>query len=159
MTPSWHGRIVADGDLALVLDACKFFEAEYYAAVAEVDIERLRGNRLEDVEKRLPGIIGYRYHQLQEIDAILGYLEIRQTAVKGARRRHYMEHYNRNLTPTTVEKYVEADEDVVAMAILCNHVSLARNRFVALSKQHEYLHFQLGNITRLLVAGVNDAVL
>ena len=157
---SWYAKVVRDvDDLNPLLDACDFFDNEYTLAVHEVDITQLRGKRVEEVEKELPGIVGRRYYQLQEIEAILGYLNIRQTAIKGARRRHYLEHYNRALTPTTAEKYVEADDDVLAIATLINQVALVRNKFVALSKQHEYLHFQLTNITRLIAAGVNDAIL
>jgi hypothetical protein len=156
---SWYGRIVSTDDLSLVLDACDFFETEYDEAVKEVDMRLLRGLRVEEIEKRLPGIVGYRNHQFQEIEAILGYLVIRQTAIKGARRRHYLEHYQRTLNPNTVEKYVEADNEVLAMATLYNQALFIRNKFIALSKQHEFLHYQLTNITKLIVAGVNDALL
>jgi hypothetical protein len=158
---SWFAKVEhdPDPDLPTVLAACEFFDKEYLAAVHEVDIDQLRGMRIDEAEKRLPGIIGFRYHQLEEINAIVGYLEIRLTAIKGMRRRHYLEHYNRALTPTTAEKYVEADEDVLKMAILLNHTAMTRNKFVALSKQHNYLHYQLVNITNLLVAGMVDAVL
>jgi hypothetical protein len=157
---SWYAKVIRDvDDLSPALDACDFFDQEYDAAKREVDIAQLRGKRVEEVEKELPGIVGRRYYQLQEIEAILGYLAIRQTAIKGMRRRHYLEHYNRALTPTTAEKYVEADEEVLVIATLINQVAFVRNKFVALSKEHEYLHFQLTNITKLLAAGINDAIL
>jgi hypothetical protein len=62
------------------------------------------------------------------------------------------------LAPPTAEKYVEADDDVLAIATLINQLEFVRNKFEALSKQHEYLHFQLTNITKLLAAGVNDTI-
>jgi dTDP-4-amino-4,6-dideoxygalactose transaminase len=156
----WYGKVVRDPlDLAPVHAACDYFEEEYLNAVQEVDIKQMRGMRVDEVEKRLPGIVGYRYAQLQEIEAILGYIQIRETAIKGMRRRHYLEHYNRALTPTTAEKYVEADDEVLAMALLRNRVALTRNRFLGLTKEHECLHFQLTNISKLLAAGVDDAVM
>jgi hypothetical protein len=156
---SWYAKVIRDAtDLSPVLDACDFFDKEYTAAMLEVDITQLRGKRVEEIEKELPGIVGRRYYQLQEIEAILGYLNIRQRAIKGLRRRHYLEHYNRALAPPTAEKYVEADDDVLAIATLINQLEFVRNKFEALSKQHEYLHFQLTNITKLLAAGVNDTI-
>jgi hypothetical protein len=53
---------------------------------------------------------------------------------------------------------VEADDEVLALAMIRNRLALIRNKFLAVTKQHEYLHFQLSNLTKLIVAGVNDAV-
>ena len=155
---SWYAKVINDPTFDSVLDACDYFDAEYENAAREIDINLLRGQRVEEVAKRLPGLVGYRCRQMQELDAILDYVEIKQLAVKGARRRHYLEHYNRALTPSTAEKYVECDEEVLALAMLYNQVKLVRNKFQALSKEHEYLHFEIGNITKLLAAGVNDAL-
>jgi dTDP-4-amino-4,6-dideoxygalactose transaminase len=156
---SWYAHIFNDPtDTTAILDASDYFEDEYAAASAEIDMTALRGMRVEDIQKRLPGIVGYRWRQLQELEAILGLLEIREIAVRGARRKHYLEHYNRALTATTVEKYVEADDEVLALAMIRNRLALIRNKFLAVTKQHEYLHFQLSNLTKLIVAGVNDAV-
>jgi hypothetical protein len=156
----WYDKVVRDPlDLSPVYTACDYFEAEYLSAVQEVDIKQLRGTRVSEIEKRLPGIVGFRYAQLQELEAILGYVQIREIAIKGGRRRHYLEHYNRALTPTTAEKYVEADVEVLAMALLRNRVALTRNRFLGLTKEYECLHFQLTNITKLLAAGVDDAIM
>lgn len=160
MSRSWYARIVADpGDFSPVIaDAYEYFDREYLAAVQEIDLQRLRGQRVEEIAKQLPGIVGYRCNQMFELAAICDYLEIRETAVRGARRRHYIEHYNRALTPTTVEKYVDADEEVLMVATLINLVKFMQHKFEALSKQHEYLHFQLSNISKLIAAGVNDAI-
>lgn len=154
---SWYRRVVQDpDDFSPVLEAIDYFDAQYAQACTEVDV---RGRRLEEIEKQLPGIVGYRYAQLQELESIMDYLEIREKAVLGTKRRHYLEHYNRALSDRMVEKFAEADQEVIAIAELRNHVAAVRNRFVALSRQHEYLHFQLGNVTKLRVAGIEDAIL
>ena len=157
---SWYRRIVQDqNDLAPVNEACEYFEAECAQAVAEVNLDTLRGLRVVELQKRLPGIAGFRHGQMLELNDIIGYLELRETALKGAKRRHYLEHYDRVLTATTVEKYVDADAQVVELTLLRNHVLHVRNRYTALMKQLDNLHFQLGDLTRLLVAGFNDAVI
>jgi len=156
----WYQRIVANpDDISLIDHACEYFEREYQAGVKEIDVASLRGERVEQVHKQLPGLYGYRHAQLQELEAILSYLEIRQTAIRGQRRRHYIEHYNRALNPTTAEKYVEADDEVLALRLLSNQVALIRNYYLGLTKRHEFLEFRLGDITKLIVAGVNDALM
>ena len=153
----WHERIVSSSDLSPVLDAISYFETQYDEACVEA--AALRGLRLHEVQTRLPGIVGYRYAQQSELDDIIDYLEIRELALLGQKRRHYLEHYNRALSERMVERFAEAEDDVIAMKELRNRVAAVRNRFVALSRQHEYLHFQLSNITRLRCAGIEDATL
>src|SRR4051812_23983219 len=109
---SWYDRIASDpADLSPVLDAIDYFNAQYSEGREETD--RLKGNRLIEVQGRLPGMVGFRCEQMHELDAIVGYLEIRETAVLGARRRHYLEHYNRQLSDRMVEKYAESHDDVI----------------------------------------------
>lgn len=154
----WYNKIVSDpSDLTPVLGAIEHFEREYSEACAEM--KALNGRRLQEVSTRLPGIVGYRYAQQTELDDILGVLEIREMALMGQKRRHYLEHYNRALSDRMVERFAEAEPDVVAMKELRNRVAAIRNKYVALSRHHEYLHFQLNNITKLRCHGVEDAIL
>jgi dTDP-4-amino-4,6-dideoxygalactose transaminase len=154
---SWYAKVILDIDA--ISEACEYFETQYLVGTREADISTLRGQRIDEVAKQLPGMVGYRYRQLQELEAIIGFLQIRELAIKGSRRKHYLEHYNRTLTPTTAEKFVEADDAVLDIALLRNSVALVRNKFLGLSKQHEYLQYQIGNLTRLLSVGVHDTLL
>ena len=155
---SWY-RIVTQNpdDLSPVLDAIDYFDQEYREGRRE--FEELRGMPIVEVEARLPGICEYRYRQLGELEDIIAYLEIREDAMVGVQRRYYVEHYNRKLTDQMVNKFAESHSEVIALRELRNHVAAVRNKFVALSKGHEYMHFQLPNITKLRVAGMHDAIL
>ena len=155
---SWYQRVTRDpDDFQPVLDAIDYFEAQYQEALREVDL--LPGTRLIDVQARLPGIVQHRYEQLMELNAIVDYLQLREETVVGVQRRYYVEHYNRKLTDRMVEKFAESHPDVAALRELRNHVAATRNKFCGVSKRHEYLHYQLTNITRLRVAGIEDATL
>ncbi len=107
----------------------------------------------------LPQVVDQRFCQLQEIEAIMRYLEIREQQKVAERRRHYVEHYNRNLSERMAEKFAMGDDVVVDLALLRNEVALVRNKYVSLTKGLEYLHYQISNITKLRVAGVEDATL
>jgi hypothetical protein len=155
---SWYNRVTRDpNDLSPVLDAIDYFDEQYLEARQEM--AKLNGMNLIQVQTRLCGIVEYRYQQLSEIELIMKYLEIREEAVVGTQRRHYVEHYNRKLTDQMVNKFAESHPDVIALRELRNHVAAVRNKFMALSKGHECLHFQLSNITKLRVAGMDDAIL
>lgn len=155
---SWYQRVTRDpDDLRPVLDAIDYFAEQYEEALGEVDC--LPGRRLIEVAVQLPGIVQHRYDQMMELNAIIDYLEIREEAAVGIQRRYYVEHYNRKLTDRMVEKFAESHADVVALRELRNHVAAVRNKFCGLSKRHEYLHYQLSNVTKLRVAGIEDAIL
>jgi hypothetical protein len=153
----WYAKVVADpNDLSPVLDAYDWFEKQYEEANKDLDTNN---KRIEEIAKRLAGMVEYRYGQLQEVEAIFCYLERREKKALGDARRRYLEHYKRNLTDTMATKYAEADDDVIAFAALKEQIGLIRNKFLGLSKGYEILHFQLTNITKLRVAGIEDAML
>ena len=155
---SWYRKVTHDpDDLSPVLDAIDYFDQQYLEARQE--LAGLCGTLLVEVQARLPGICEYRYHQLSELEDIIAYLEIREDAVVGLQRRYYIEHYNRKLTDQMVNKFAESHPDVIALRELRNHVAHVRNKFIALSKGHDHMHYQLSNITKLRVAGLHDAIL
>ena len=66
----WYSKV--SRDISEIPNAIDFFENELTAARAEC---RLSGN-VEKAAANLPGIVEHRFHQLQEIEAILEYLNI-----------------------------------------------------------------------------------
>lgn len=155
---SWHSEIVnSPNDLSPVFEAVAYYDREYHEARNE--LKNLRGLRITEVEAHIPGIVAYRYEQTAELDSIIAYLEIREEAVVGEKRRFYIEHYNRKLTDAMVNKFAETHSDVIALKEIRNRVVAVRNKFFALSKGYETLHFQLSNITKLCVAGMTEAIL
>jgi uncharacterized HAD superfamily protein len=150
----WYGRITADPeDLTPLVECLLHYEQEHADALAEVKTK----GKIEHIAKLIPGWSAYRFAQLQELEAILEYLNIQLRKIKGERYQFYMEKYARQLTSRDADKYADADPKVLDLALLINQVALTRNKFLAIMKGLEYLHFQLGNITKLRVAGIEDA--
>lgn len=147
---NWYSRITAD--LSVLPDFINYYEAELVQAKAEVKIS---GN----VEKNLaalPGITDHRFNQLQEIEAVLNLLNIRLRKLRSALFRKYLEAYNRQLTSRDAEKYVDGEDDIVDMETLINEVALLRNRWLGIMKGLETKQWQLGHITKLRTAGMED---
>lgn len=157
MSGGWYGRITADpDDLTPLVECFEYYEKQLEEARKELKCD---GLRIENIQKRLPGMAEYRFNQLQELEAILKYLNIKYDKAKGKAYRNYMEKYDRALTSRDADKYADSDDDVIEIAMLVNQVALLRNKFLGVSKGIEYLHFQIGNITKLRVAGIEDASL
>lgn len=147
---NWYTKITTD--LAVIPDFIEFYEGELAAAKGEISI---RGN-LERNLSSLPGVTEHRFNQLQEIEAVLNYLNIRLRKIRSGVFRKYLEGYNRALSSRDAEKYSEGEPDVIDMETLINEVSLLRNRWLGIMKALESKNFMLGHITKLKCAGMED---
>src|SRR3712207_4506238 len=109
----WYSKVTANpDDFSPLVDAIAYYEAELDEARLET---HLKGS-VEKASSRLPGIMTHRFGQLQEVEAILRYLEIRMNKVKGAAFKKYLEAYARSLSSRDAEKYADADDGVIEIA-------------------------------------------
>jgi hypothetical protein len=115
----------------------------------------VRGN-LEKNLAGLPGVTEQRFNQLQEIEAVLNYLNIQLRKTRSKTFKKYFEGYARALTNREAERYCDGDSDVVDMEVLVNEVALLRNRWLGVMKGLEAKQWQMGHITRLRTAGMED---
>lgn len=153
----WYRKIAnaPEGDYSALGDAIEWFEREY-----DQGREKLTPHgKITAKSSNLPSWVEYYYGVFMEIEAIVKFMEEQVNKATAKWRRHYMEHYNRALSDRMAEKYAEAETEVLDLRLLLNHVLLIRNQFTGLHKGFEYLHFQLGNITKLHAAGIEDAEL
>ena len=147
----WHNTISID--IKKIPDAILYFNTEYEQARKEC---RIYGN-LEKASASLPGIVEHRFQQLQEIEAILEYLNIEKRKLRSQHFRKYLENYQRALSSRDVEKYVEGEADVVDFEKIVNEFALLRNRWLGITKGLDQKQWQLTNIVKLRVAGMEDA--
>ena len=146
----WYSRVVAD--LGAIPDFIAHYERELDQARAEVRL----GGLVERNIKELPGITEHRFNQLQEIEAVLNYLNI---LLRKIRRRHfqkYLENYARALTSRDAEKYVEGEDEVIDFECIINEVALLRNRYLGILKGLDSKQWMAGHIIRLRTAGMED---
>ena len=146
----WYSRVTAD--LSQLPDFIAYYERELVDAKTECKISGV----IEKNISALPGITEHRFNQLQEIEAILNYLNIQ---LKKLRRKHfqkYLEGYARALTSRDAEKYVDGEEEVVDFETLINEVALLRNKYLGIMKAFESKNFMLGHVVRLRAAGMED---
>ena len=149
----WYTDIAKD--IGNIPDAVAFFENELIDARKEC---RLTGN-IERASASMPGVVEHRFNQLQEIEAILEYLNIELRRLKSGFFRKYLENYQRALSSRDCEKYVEGEADVVDMEKIINEFALLRNKWLAIIKALDQKQWQITNIVKLRVAGMEDASL
>jgi hypothetical protein len=146
----WYSKVVAD--LANIPDFITHYEQELDEAKRDCRV----GGLIEKNITALPGITEHRFNQLQEIEAVLNYLNIQLRKIRRKHFQKYLEGYARALTSRDAEKYVDGEDEVIEFETLINEVALLRNRFLGILKGMESKNFMLGHIVRLRAAGMED---
>lgn len=149
----WYNKIAKD--ISYIPDAVDFYNAELISARVEVKIS---GN-VEKNAAHMPGIVEHRFGQLQEIEAILEYLNIELRRLKSQHFRKYLESYQRALSSRDCEKFVDGEADVVDFEKIINEFALLRNKWLGITKALDQKQWQITNIVKLRVAGMEDATL
>ena len=146
----WYSKVVAS--LGNIPDFIQHYERELEEAKRDCRI----GGLVEKNISALPGITEHRFNQLQEIEAVLNFLNIQ---LRKIRRRHfqkYLEAYARALTSRDAEKYVDGEDEVIDFETIINEVALLRNKWLGILKGLDAKQWQMGHIVRLRTEGMED---
>ena len=147
---NWYTRITQD--ISAIPDFIVHYENELNQAKSEV---KIYGNVEKNIAN-LPGITEHRFNQLQEIEAVLQFMNIQLRKIRRKHFQKYLEAYNRALTSRDAEKYVDGEDEVVDYEVLINEVALLRNKWLGIMKGLEAKQWQMGHIVRLRTAGMED---
>ena len=149
----WYSDV--SKDISKIPDAVDYFNDQLVDAAKECKIS---GN-VERAAAAMPGIVEHRFGQLQEIEAILEYLNIELRRLKSQHFRKYLENYQRALSSQDCHRYVEGESDVVDFEKIINEFALLRNKWLGITKALDQKQWQITNIVKLRVAGMEDATL
>ncbi len=146
----WYSKVTSD--IGNIPDFIAHYERELEDAKRECRI----GGLVEKALKELPGHTEHRFNQLQEIEAVLNYLNIQLRKIRRKHFQKYLESYARALTSRDAEKYADGEDEVIDFETIINEVALLRNKWLGIMKGLETKQWQLGHITRLRTAGMED---
>ena len=142
-------------DLSNIVPAIEYYDKELNEARWEVKIK----GSLEKASSSLPGLTEFRFNQLQEIEAILEHLNIELRRERSKVFRKYLENCNRTLSSRDADKFVDGEQSVIDLSHLVNQFSLLRNKYLGIMKGLDTKQWQIGHITRLRTAGMEDIVI
>jgi hypothetical protein len=146
----WYNKVV--DNMANLPDFVMYYRNELEKAKKEVSVYGYVEKNLAD----LPGLTEHRFNQLQEIEAVLNFLNIQLRKIRRKHFQKYLEAYQRALTSRDAEKYVDGEDEVIEYETLINDVALLRNQWLGILKAFESKNFMLGHIVRLRAAGMED---
>lgn len=150
---NWYPKI--EEDISAIPDFIDYYEQELHLARKEVKI----AGKLEQCAALLPSQVEIRFNQLQDIEAILEFLNIELRRLKFKHFKSYLQSYNgaRALTDKQLEKFALGEPEIFDMESIVNKVALVRNQYLGIMKGLENKSFQLNNIVKLRTAGLDDA--
>jgi hypothetical protein len=150
---TWYTQI--SNDLSKIPEFIADYESELVDAKREIKIAGI----LETNLKQLPGVTEHRFNQLQDIEAVLNFLNIQLRKIRRKHFQKYLEAYNRALTSRDAEKYVDGETEVIDYETLINEVALLRNKWLGVLKGLESKNFMMGHLVKLKTAGMEDYVI
>jgi hypothetical protein len=146
----WYSKVVAD--LGNIPDFIFHYEKELDEAKHDCRV----GGLIEKNITALPGITEHRFNQLQEIEAVLNYLNIQLRKIRRKHFQKYLEGYARALTSRDAEKYAEGEDEVIDYETIINEVAYLRNRWLGILKGLDSKQWQMGHVVKLRTAGMED---
>ena len=148
---NWYDRV--SKDISNIPAAVQYYEGEILLAKKETNVH----GSIQQAAARMPGIVETRFGQLQEIEAILEYLNIELRRLRSQHFRKYVENYQRQLSSRDADKFVDGEADVVDFEKIINDFALLRNKWLGIIKGLDIKQWQLSNIVKLRTAGLDDA--
>jgi len=148
----WYRKVTQNlANLPAFID---YYDAELNNAKKEVVVS----GHVETNIKQLPGVTEQRFYQLQEIEAVLNFLNIELRRIRRKHFKKYLESYARSLSSRDAEKYADGEDEVIDFELIINEVALLRNRWLGIMKGLDTKQWQLGHIVKLRTAGMEDVV-
>lgn len=148
---NWYEKV--SSSITNLPDCIEYYEEQLAEARKEIPMT----GSIEKSSSVLPAIVETRFAQLQEIEAILEHLNIQLRRIKANTFRKFLENYQRALTSRDAQAYVDGEPEVVDQTELINQFGLLRNQFLGVLKALEAKQFQINNIVKLRVAGLEDS--
>lgn len=148
----WYSKVTKN--LTNIPAFIAYYEKELMNAKKEVAVH----GHVEINIKELPGVTEQRFYQLQEIEAVLEFLNIELRRIRRKHFKKYLEAYARSLSSRDAEKYADGEDEVIDFELLINEVALLRNRWLGIMKGLDTKQWQLGHIVKLRTAGMEDVV-
>ena len=133
----------------------EFYDNELKDAKNDVKIQGKVENNIRD----LPRITEVRYNQLQEIEAVLNYLNIQLRKLRSKYFKKYTVNYKLAMSSRDAEKWVDGEDEIVDFETVINQVALLRNKWIGVIKGLDNKQWHLGHVVRLRTAGMEDMII
>jgi hypothetical protein len=122
-------------------------------------IFKLEGRRIEEIARTLPHYQSSYDQQYQELKSLEEWLiNLKEKRVAKLWKK-YNEGYSKALSTKDIQAYIAGEKDIVDLNQIIIEVSLLKNKLFSIVDALKQLGWMLGNITKLRIAEMEDAIL
>jgi hypothetical protein len=135
-----------------------FFDKWEKEIVSAAPIFNIEGERIEKLARDLPHHQVFYAQRAQEARALVKWLEI----MKAQKEARHIKNYNnspRALAAREQAAYIQGEKDVVELNQLIVNTALLQQQFEEIVEAVKQMGWMIGNITKLRVAEMQDAVI
>lgn len=153
----WLNKILSDPDnLEHILNAYDYYESEYENIKKELNV---KGEKIIGVSAKIPGLTEYVYSSIHELKAIQEVLTNKEKRIAQNIRENLSKTMNRSLGVQEMNKWVEADESVLAYKEFSIRIKLVQEKWTGVLTGLEQLHYQVSKIADLKKLGLDDVTI
>lgn len=147
---------INEENLASIIELLPKYEKKIQAAEP---IFELDGKRLEEIAKTIPKYqhsYDSSYQELKGLEEMLNTIKEKRTAKLW---KKYLEGYSRTLSTRDIQAYIAGEKDIVEITQIISEVTLLKSQLLAVVEAIKNMGWMVGNITKLRVAEMQEAIL
>ncbi len=122
-------------------------------------IFKLEGRRLEEIMRTLPHYQATYDQSYQELKALEEWVNNIKEKKIGKLWKKYNEGYSRALAAKDIQAYINSEKDIVELNQIIIEITLLKNMSFSIVDALKQLGWQMGSITKLRIAEMQEAIL
>lgn len=134
----------------------EYYEEEYERFEEE---KGLNGKTMKDICKNNPSFYGYYEERTIELKHLLDYMEMRVDEVTGKLYQGYKKTSNIALGEREILQYIRSDAEFIAVNIKMLEIKEIHGKFNAAVTHFKNIGYSMNNLTKLLIASMDDHIL
>lgn len=133
---------------------------KYEEKIASAEpIFKLEGRRLEEIMRTLPHYQSSYDASYQELKALEEWLNIIREKKIGKLWKKYNEGYARALAARDIQAYINSEKEIVELNQIIVEIVLLKNHLLSIVEALKQMGWMVGNITKLRISEMEDAIL
>lgn len=122
-------------------------------------IFKLEGRRIEEIMRTIPHYQSSYDESYQELKSLEEWVNNIKEKKVGKLWKKYNEGYSRSLSTRDIQAYISGEKEIVELNQIIIEISLLKNSMFAIVDAIKQMGWQMGSITKLRIAEMQDAIL
>lgn len=122
-------------------------------------IFKLEGRRLEEIMRTLPHYQASYDEMYNESKSIIEWIESIKSKRTAKLWKKYNEGYSRQLSTKDIQIYIEGEKEIIELNQILIEMVLIKNNLFSIVDALKQMGWMMGNITKLRISEMQDAIL